>query len=198
MWRKMNGFTFLTPSRPDVTPRNPANRSDEFADAFRAFAAGQSEYFAHDPSTNTLILARPVKLVDGCLGCHGDPATSPTHDGRDAVGTPMEGMHAGKIKDAFVLKAPMTKDPVVIASMKTITGIGLSVLLVVIVVFQVLNRRLIVRRLKAVSQALQGGASRLRSASGQLEESGQAIAAGAIEQAATVEETSARRWRSIL
>jgi len=188
---QVNGFNFLTPSRPDVVPRNPKNHGDEFAEAFRAFAAGQNEYFFQDPSTSTLTLARPVRLVNGCLACHGDPSTSPTHDGRDALGTPMENMHAGDIKGAFVLQAPMTRDPVVMASMETITGVGLSVLLVVIAGFQLLNRRLIVRPLHAISQELQGGASRLRSASGQLEEAGQSIAAGAVEQAATVEETSA-------
>jgi len=185
------GFTFLTPSRPDVPARNPKNHTDEFAEAFRAFAAGQEEYFAEDSSTNTLILARPVKLTAGCLGCHGDPATSASHNGRDTLGLPMENLHAGDIKGAFVLKAPMTKDPVVLASMERITIVGLSVLVIVVACFQVLNRRLIVKPLHAISQELLDGAQRVRSASGQLEEASQSIAAGAVEQAATVEETSA-------
>jgi hypothetical protein len=185
------GFTFLTPSRPDLPARNPKNHSEDFAEAFRAFAAGQEEYFAEDSATNTLILARPVKVTAGCLGCHGDPATSATHDGRDPLGSPMENMHAGDIKGAFVLKAPMTRDAVVLASMERITIVGLSVLVVVVGCFQVLNRRLIVKPLHAISQELLEGASRVRSASGQLEEASQSIAAGAVEQAATVEETSA-------
>jgi len=185
------GFTFLTPSRPDVPARNPKNRTEDFAAAFRAFAAGKGEYFAEDSATNTLILARPVKLAAGCLICHGDPAASATHDGRDPLGLPMENMHAGDIKGAFVLKAPMTRDPVVLASMERITIVGLSVLVVVVGGFQLLNRRLIVKPLEAISQELLDGAYRVRSASGQLEEASQAIAAGAVEQAATVEETSA-------
>jgi methyl-accepting chemotaxis protein len=48
-----------------------------------------------------------------------------------------------------------------------------------------------VKPLHAISQELLEGASRVRSASGQLEEASQSIAAGAVEQAATVEETSA-------
>ncbi|HUE24275.1 MAG TPA: methyl-accepting chemotaxis protein [Bryobacteraceae bacterium] len=185
------GFIFLTPSRPDLPARNPKNHTDEFAEAFHAFAAGQEEYFAEDSASNTLILARPVKLVAGCLGCHGDSATSATHDGRDPLGTPMENMHAGDIKGAFVLKAPMTKDAVVLASMERISIVGLSVLVVVVGCFQVLNRRLIVRPLLSISQELLDGASRVRATSGQLEEASQSIAAGAVEQAATVEETSA-------
>ncbi|MGA2740970.1 MAG: methyl-accepting chemotaxis protein [Bryobacteraceae bacterium] len=185
------GFTFLTPSRPDLPARNPKNHSDEFTEAFRAFGSGQDEYFAEDSATNTLILARPVKLSDGCLGCHGDPATSATHDGRDPLGTRMENLHAGDIKGAFVLKAHMTRDAVVLASMKRISLTGLGVLVIVVGCFQVLNRRMIVKPLLAISQELLEGASLVRSTSGQLEEASQSIAAGAVELAATVEETSA-------
>jgi len=171
------GFTFLTPSRPDVPARNPKNHSEEFAEAFRAFAAGQEEYFAEDSATNTLILARPVKLTTGCLGCHGDPATSASHDGRDTLGSPMENLRAGDIKGAFVLKARMNRDAVVLASMERITIVGLCVLVVVVGCFQVLNRRLISLPLHAISQELLEGASRVRFASGQLEEASQSIAA---------------------
>ncbi len=185
------GFTFYTPSRPDLTARNAKNHLTEFADAFRAFANGQDEFFAEDAATNSLILARPVKLTAGCLGCHGDPSTSATHDGRDALGTAMENMKAGDIKGAFILRAAMTRDPVVMASMERITLVGLSVLAIVVAGFQFLNRRMIVNPLLAISQELQDGATRVRTASGQLEEASQSIAAGAVEQAATVEETSA-------
>lgn len=186
-----NGFTFLTPVRPGLPPRNPKNQTQEFNDAFRAFAEGREEYFAEDSANNMLVLARPVKLAAGCLACHGDPAASPAHDGRDALGFPMENLRAGDIKGAFVLKAPMTRDRVVLASMGRITVIGLSVLITVVLVFQLLNRKLIVRPLQTISHELSGGASRVRSASGQLEQASQAIAAGAVEQAATVEQTSA-------
>jgi hypothetical protein len=185
------GFTFLTPSRPDLPARDPKNHTEDYAEAFHAFAAGKEEYFAEDSATNTLILARPVKLSVGCLICHGDPATSASHDGRDPLGSPMENLRAGDIKGAFVLKAPMTRDPVVLASMERITIVGLSVLFVVVGCFQALNRRLIVKPLHAISRELLEGASLIRSASEQLEEASQSIAAGAVEQAATVEETSA-------
>lgn len=185
------GFTFLTPTRPDLTARNPKNQLAGFAEAFRAFANGQPEYFAEDSATNTLILARPVKVTAGCLSCHGDPATSATHDGRDPLGVPMENMRAGDVKGAFVLNAPMTKDPVVFASMERITIVGLSVLIAVVACFQVLNGRMIVKPLQEITQDLLEGATRVRTASGQLEEASQSIAAGAVEQAATVEETSA-------
>ena len=185
------GFTFLTPTRPELRARNPKNQLTEFAGAFRAFAAGKPEYFAEDSATNTLTLARPVRVTNECLECHGDPGLSASHDGRDPLGMPMEGMHLGDVKGAFVLKARMTRDPVVLASMRRITIVGLAVLILVVGSFQVLNHRLIVRPLRAISDELMGGAARVHSTAGRLEQASQAIAAGAVEQAATVEETSA-------
>jgi methyl-accepting chemotaxis protein len=185
------GFEFLTPARPGITARNPANDGREFEAAFRAFQDGQEEYFAEDSKTGTLILARPVRMAGGCLECHGDPAASPTRDGRDALGFAMENLHVGDIKGAFVLKAPMTRDPVVLASMQRITLAGSLVLLVVIAGFWILNRNLITRPLRAVGQELSQGSERIRSASDQLASGSQSIASGAVEQAASIEEMSA-------
>lgn len=186
-----NGFTFLTPSRPGTGARNPKNDTHDFDAAFRAFAAAQSEYFFEDSSTNTLILARPARTTAGCMACHGDPATSPTHDGRDALGMPMENMHAGDIKGAFVLKAPMTRDPVVLASMEKISIAGFLVLITVLAAFWVLNQRWVVRPLAAIAGNLTESSTRIRAASDELASGSQSIASGAVEQAASIEEISA-------
>ena len=156
------GFEFLTPSRPGIGARNPNDNTTEFDDAFRAFANGQEEYFVEDSTTNTLILARPVRISAGCLQCHGDPAASPTHDGRDALGFAMENMHVGDIKGAFVLKAPMTKDAVVLASMQKITVVGLLVLLGVVAGFWLLSGRWIVQPLIGIAEQLTVGSAQLR------------------------------------
>src|SRR5579872_1479749 len=68
-----NHFQFFTPTRPDVPARNSMNRIPEFDPAFRAFAAGQNEYFVEDTQANALVLARPVRLTGSCARCHGDP-----------------------------------------------------------------------------------------------------------------------------
>jgi methyl-accepting chemotaxis protein len=146
---KTNNFQFYTPTRPDVAPRNPNNRIHEFDAAFQAFAAGKNEYFMEDSKANMLVLARPVVLTAGCARCHGDPATSVTHDGKDPLGFPMENLRTGDIKGAFVLKATMTKDAVVLASMEKITVVGVIVLTLVILGFYFLNQRLIVMPLEA-------------------------------------------------
>ncbi len=188
---KTNDFEFFTPSRPDPRARDPRNQTNEFDETFRSFASGAGEYFKEDPQSKVLILARPVRLSAGCIRCHGDAATSPTHDGRDAVGGPMENMHLGDIKGAFVLKAHMTRDAVVLASVQKITLVGSLVLVFVIVGFSVLNRRMIVKPLETVAEQLTGGSTRIRSASDHLAESSQSIARGASDQAASIQETSA-------
>lgn len=188
---KTNGFEFYTPTRPDVPARNPNNRVSEFDAAFGAFAAGKDEYFIEDTKANVLVLARPVRLTAGCARCHGDPATSLTHDGKDPFGFPMENLRAGDIKGAFVLKAPMTRDAVVLASMEKITIVGSSVLALVILGFYFLNKRLIVIPLQLVSGELADGARQIQDVSGQLGASSQSLAQGATEQAASLEETSA-------
>jgi hypothetical protein len=186
-----SGFTFLTPTRPGTGARNPKNGTDEFDAAFRAFAAGQPEYFAEDSAANTLVLARPVRVSAGCLECHGDPANSPTHDGRDALGFPMENMRVGDIKGAFVLKAPMTRDPVVLASMEKISGVGLLVVILVLAGFWMLNQRWVVRPLAAIAGDLTESSARIQGASNELASGSQSIASGAVEQAASIEEISA-------
>jgi methyl-accepting chemotaxis protein len=185
------GFQFYTPTRPGLAARNPENNSREFEAAFQAFAGGQTEYFAEDPQSNALILARPVRIVEGCLECHGDPATSPTHDGRDAVGMPMENMHLGDIKGAFVLRAPMTKDAVVLASMEKITLVGIGILILVVAGVWGWNGRFIIKPLSSIAQELTADSSHLRQASDHLTVGSQSIASGATESAASIEETSA-------
>jgi len=187
----VSGFVFLAPTRPGTGASNPKNNTNEFDDAFRAFAAGQPEYFVEDSASNTLILARPVRITAGCLECHGDPATSPTHDGRDVLGFSMENMRVGDMKGAFVLKAPMTRDPVVLASMQKISLAGFVVLILVVAGFWMLNQRWVARPLAAIAGNLTESSARIQGASNELASGSQSIASGAVEQAASIEQISA-------
>ncbi|HLK20418.1 MAG TPA: methyl-accepting chemotaxis protein [Bryobacteraceae bacterium] len=188
---KANHFEFYTPTNPNVPARNPANRVPEFDAAFQRFEAGEFEYFREESKSNTLVLARPVRLTGSCATCHGDPATSATHDGKDPLGLPMENMKTGDIKGAFVLRATMTKDAVVVASMEKITAVGSLVLALVVVAFYFLNKRLIVLPLQGVSGELADGAQQIKTIAGQVGASSQSLAQGATEQAASLQETSA-------
>ena len=57
--------------------------------------------------TNTLHYMRAIRLTADCLMCHGDPATSPSGDGKDVLGFPMEDWHVGKMHGAYHVKMPM-------------------------------------------------------------------------------------------
>jgi methyl-accepting chemotaxis protein len=62
------GFQFATPTAPGVRARNPKNNnSGGFAEAFKAFQAGQREYLFHDTIMDELVLARPVRILPCCM-----------------------------------------------------------------------------------------------------------------------------------
>lgn len=94
---------------PGVRPRNPQNApSAEEAAMLRLFAARKaSNLFQIDAQRNQAVLAQPIFLTQDCMVCHGDPATSRTGNGLDALGLPMEGYKPGDLVGAFVLRADM-------------------------------------------------------------------------------------------
>jgi len=62
-----------------------------------------------DPASNTLHYMRAIKLTQDCMLCHGDPATSPTKDGKDVLGFQMENWKAGDMHGAFHVMMPLSK-----------------------------------------------------------------------------------------
>jgi methyl-accepting chemotaxis protein len=186
------GYDFYTPSRPDLPARNPKNNlGADYADAFKAFAAGEEEFFRYDRDAQTLLLVRPVRLAQSCLSCHGDPALSPTGDGKDILGFPMENMRAGDVKGAFVLRAPLQDDAVVARTMKSMSLVSLGLLVAVVGGFYFFNRRFITRPLEAAIAQIDSSAQQTSAAAGQISASSQSLAEGSSEQAASLEETSA-------
>ena len=186
---KQRGFEFLTPSRPDIPARNPANNGAEFAAAFQAFAAGRDEYFAEEGGN--LVLAVPVRMTAGCLKCHGDASGSPTHDGRDVLGFPMENLREGDVKGAFVLRTPMSADRVVLASTRTMSLAGLAVLVAVAGLFAWWSRRRIIRPLVQCSLDLAAGAATIRQSVQKVAGASRQLASDASDQAAALEESAA-------
>jgi len=174
-----------------VPARNPKNDlGTNFAAAFQAFDQGAPEFFFEDRVHDQLVLARPVRLQASCLSCHGDPATSPTADGKDVLGFPMENMKQGDIRGAFVLEANIGHDPVVLATMKFMAIGAAAALLLVLTGFYFFNQRLIVRPLTRSIRHLQEAGEQTVQASNEITASSQTLAEGASEQAASLEETS--------
>lgn len=189
---KANDFKFFTPSRPGLPARNPKNDNGaDYAAAFTAFEKGDAEYFSRDRAKNELILARPVRLSESCLTCHGDPSHSATKDGLDPLGMPMENMKLGDLKGAFVLTVPLNDDPVVAASMRTIAMVSVGLLLVVASGLYWIGRYTILNPLTRAINRIEGAMEETRGASDQIASASQQLADGATQQAAAIEETSA-------
>lgn len=92
-------------------------RSDVEAGEFRAAllteltaqvdSGGKEATTRIDPSTNRMHYLRAIRLDQSCMQCHGDPATSPSGDGRDITGHPMEDWRPGQVHGAFEVVIPM-------------------------------------------------------------------------------------------
>lgn len=186
------GYEFFTPSRPGLPARNPKNdNGGDFGAAFAAFGAGEAEYFRHDRARGEIVLARPVRLAESCLGCHGDPARSRTGDGRDTLGFPMENMKAGELKGAFVLRTKVGDDPVLASTTRAMAGVSFAILALVGGGFWWFSRVQVNGPLHQAIGGLSSGAAQVASASVQISSSSHTLADGSSAQAESLEESSA-------
>ena len=144
---------------PKVSPRNKENTPDEYELAIlnKLKSEKLNEFWEVDKSTNKLRYFKPIKLTEGCLACHGDPANSFVHwgrtDGKDITGAKMEGWKAGEMHGAYELMMDMTPvhatvfdKSIIVAAITFVTGL----FLVGIVLF-VANR--ISKPIKELNQA---------------------------------------------
>lgn len=185
------GYNFRVPKR---NARNPENLPTPDEDRILSLLENgkQEEYFEINREKNEIVYARPIELTSDCLTCHGDPKNSPTGDGKDIVGFPMENWNAGEVHGAFVLKAKLDRIDSVVASsfLHTLFWI-VPITVAVIGGFYLLNRKLIVvpltqaiNQIDEISDQTSGSADHVSRAS-------QSLATGASQQAASIEETSA-------
>jgi methyl-accepting chemotaxis protein len=187
------GFEFRVPKRQARNPRNePTPEESAILDTLEN--GGKEEYFAADKSANLVVYARPIRLTEDCLLCHGDPANSPTHDGKDALGYQMEGWRAGQVHGAFVLKAHLDQVDRV-ASAKAQSEARATTLLwtiptgiLIAAFFFWYSKRDIIRPLAEVIDAVKASSSETSSAANQIAAASQSLAQSATEQAASLEE----------
>ncbi len=177
--------------------RNPVNKPDTWEvkqlERFETDAKLKeiSEVAKLEDGTGVFRLMVPLVIEEACLKCHGDPATSPTGDGKDIAGRQMENYKLGDIRGAISVIAPMSAVNAAIASNRNfnILGNGIYVLLVSGIVFFI--ARNVVSLLKRLVNSLKNSADEVTSASGQISSSSQSLADGASQQASSLEETSA-------
>jgi methyl-accepting chemotaxis protein len=108
---KAEGIDFHITSK---NARNPDNSpQSEFEEQLlvdlrkQVESGGDKVIHRIDPETNSLHYMRAVQLTTDCMSCHGDPATSPTADGRDILGFPMENWSVGDMHGANHVVLPM-------------------------------------------------------------------------------------------
>ncbi len=179
---------------PKKQPRNPANQPTpaELAILDRFENQNVLEFFEVDSARNVITYARPIKLTQDCLACHGDPATSPTKDGKDILGFAMENWKVGEVHGAFVLEADLSRiDAVVADGMKAEFLWLIPILLAVVFGFNVFYRRAVRRPVQAALVDLSAMANESRRSSSELARTSETLSDGASTQAACIEETSA-------
>lgn len=186
------GYSFRVVARPDLPARNTDYKATEADQAiFDAFAAGEPEYFIKDKASQQLVYAYPVTLTQGCLACHGDPATSPHGNGKDLLGFPMENMKAGDLKGAFVITVPLEGTVGVEREMASISIVGAGVLVAALAGFALFNQRYIQAPLKAAIARVHEVTQVTSTATSELSRSNEQLADGTAQQAAALEESSA-------
>lgn len=87
-------------------PRNKKNTATaEEMKIFGKFLADPTLKEFVTEANNIITVYRPIRLVEsyGCLGCHGDPSTSPWENGKDILGYPMEDWKDGKLHGVFAV-----------------------------------------------------------------------------------------------
>lgn len=185
------GFSLRTPRHQ---PRNPSNAPtpDEAAILEQFEASGAEDYFAYDATRGEVVYARPVIMNRSCLACHGDPQTSPTGDGKDALGFAMEGWREGEMQGAFVLRA--STEPLY-ASLRggfsqALAWVGLLSMGFAVGAF-VLLRSKVVRPIQAAIDELSGFGKQAAGSAGEVTKTSAELADGASRQASALEETSA-------
>ncbi len=184
------GYQFHIAAR---SPRNAKHqpRPEELAILNHLESGSAEDYFGVDEERGEVVYARPIRLSKDCLACHGHPQNSPSGNGRDVLGFPMENWTAGQIHGVFVLRSSLSRlTPAIQASMRTaLYWILPLAALVGVLVGWIVNR--ISLRLSGIASILGQGARNVDQATVQLSASATALAQGASEQAASIEETSA-------
>ncbi|MCX7714043.1 MAG: methyl-accepting chemotaxis protein [Chthoniobacterales bacterium] len=99
-----SGFEFRVVRQ---NPRNPKNAPNQLESEIlkEVEKPGVKEFVGE--REGWFIAARPIILSQDCLSCHGDPAKSPTGDGKDILGFPMENWREGEVRGAFILRSPV-------------------------------------------------------------------------------------------
>ena len=173
--------------------RNPQNIPNAYEAAILAkLEAGDKEYFKVDRANEKVVYARPIVLTPDCLFFHGDPATSPTKDGKDILGFTMENWKAGEVHGAYILSSPLEKvDRVVAASVTGTLAWVLPMSLLIAGLFYLMTQTQLIKPLEQTMTSINESSKTTLQASKEISDASHSLADNCTQQAASIEETSA-------
>ncbi len=177
--------------------RNPSNKPDTWESMqLKRFEENSglkevSGVAKLDDGTEAFRLMVCLKIEEPCLVCHGDPATSPTGDGKDIAGRQMENYKLGDIRGGISVAVPMATVRAATASSKYLNiasggGIGLIICMVIFFIVRK-SASLLTRIIKNLRITSDG----IVTTSKQISASSQGLSQCTTEQASSIEETTA-------
>ncbi|MGQ3685978.1 MAG: methyl-accepting chemotaxis protein [Candidatus Loosdrechtia sp.] len=186
--------TIYSMKQTSLKYRNPVNKPDEWEiKQLKRFEKNHdfkefSEITALEDGAEVFRMMVPLKIEKDCLPCHGDPATSPTGDGKDITGREMENYRLGDIRGGISVVAPMTAIHGAIASSRNfnIAGNGIYMVFVGTLVFFI--ARGIVNPIREGVNVLNSSAIEIFSVTRQVAVSTAETAAAVAEATTTAEE----------
>ncbi|MEZ5964116.1 MAG: methyl-accepting chemotaxis protein [Planctomycetota bacterium] len=113
--------------------------------------SGEMDLTRIDPATNSMHFMHAIRLSEGCMLCHGDPAQSLAGDGRDPLGLPMENWRVGDVHGAYEVITPL--EPIRAESrgwLLLVAGLGVVLCALGLALFTLLTRRTIVNPLRQI------------------------------------------------
>ncbi len=177
-------------------PRRKENMATDFElSIFKKFQENKElQKYVHDDG-ESITVYKPVRLSEsqGCMTCHGAPATSPWGNGKDILGYKMENWSDGKLHGVFAIKTDINK----IATLREVDKNNLKTVLfglVPIVVAIALAFTLIkgpLDNLKKVAEVLSGVSSNVASTSQQMKSNSTDLSQSNVEQTASLQQTAA-------
>lgn len=181
------GFKFRVVKEQARNPDNEPNAQEKLIlDELRSSQA--EEYYRVDQQNERITYARPILLTQDCLFCHGDPATSPSGDGKDILGFTMEGWQAGEMRGAFILETDMAKVDAFVAGgvKKSLAWVAPLTLVITGVTFYFIRRK-VIKPLNHVVETLDNVSTQNEVATNQISKANMALAESSTERAAVLQ-----------
>ena len=177
-------------------PRKKENMATDFElSIFKKFQENKElQKYVHDDG-ESITVYKPVRLSEsqGCMTCHGAPATSPWGNGKDILGYKMENWSDGKLHGVFAIKTDINKIEALREvdknNLKTVLFGLVPIVVAIALAFTLIKAPL--DNLKKVAEVLSGVSSNVASTSQQMKSNSTDLSQSNVEQTASLQQTAA-------